>query len=269
MQESSTMEERIIAQTEIFTEDFTKNLKLIESNPMPPIQSFESANLVSVAKNSFEIIEEIKKTDLITEKDIENIKKAQAFLLTSYKNVPVYNTRISKVVSILSDAKFPTNDSKYWQCKMQAEVHFNELIRGFQKIDRANIDLEEIQYQIGTLDNIINSKENLEATKFDEMKLKFDRRRLVNKLNQYAFELKLLEKDVKQRLREINDWAEMAASFENSCNYSVTDYEDHTYESHLLSLKAHVDRAKTNEERKQYTDQLNTFLRLMGKQPIK
>ena len=71
MQESSTMEERIIAQTEIFTEDFTKNLKLIESNPMPPIQSFESANLVSVAKNSFEIIEEIKKTDLITEKDIE------------------------------------------------------------------------------------------------------------------------------------------------------------------------------------------------------
>lgn len=263
------MEERIKDQLEIFTEDFNKNLKVIENNPMPPIQNFESANLVSVVKNSFEIINEIKNTDLITEQDIENIKKAQTFLLTSYKNVPIYNTRISKVVSILSDAKFPTNDSKFWQCKMQAEVHFNELVRGFHKIDRANIDLEEIQYQIATLDNVINNKENLEATKFDEMKLKFDRRRLVNKLNQYTFELKLLEKDIKQRLREINDWAEMASDFESSCKHSVTDYEDHTYESHLLALKAHIERSKTPEERKQYVDQLNTFLRLMGKQPIK
>lgn len=263
------MEERIKDQSEIFTEDFSKNLKLIENNPMPPIQKFESVNLVNVVKNSFEIINEIKNTDLITEQDIENIKKAQTFLLTSYKNVPIYNTRISKVISILSDAKFPTNDAKFWQCKMQAEVHFNELVRGFHKIDRANIDLEEIQYQIATLDNIINSKENLEATKFDEMKLKFDRRRLVNKLNQYTFELKLLEKDVKQRLREINDWAEMATSFENNCKYSVTDYEDHTYESHLLALKTYIDRSKTTEERKMYVDQLNTFLRLMGKQPIK
>ena len=264
------MEERLTDSTDIsIVDDVTKNLKLLDNNPLPSIQKFESPTLSLVTQNGFEIIDAIRNTDLLNETDAANIKKAQTFLLTSYKDVQIYNTRIAKVTSILSDGKFSTNDAKFWQCKMQAEVHFNEFVRGIYKLDRVKIDLEEIQYQIATIDNIVKSEENIKTIGMDAIKLGFDRRRLVNKLNQYVYEMKLLEKDIKQRLREINDWAEIAMEFEKGCKHSISNYDEHTYESHLKALTSLVNGAQTPEERKQYVDQLNTFLRLLGKQPIK
>ena len=264
------MEKRLTDPNDVsIVDDVTKNLKVLENNPISNIQKFESPTLSLVTQNSFEIIDAIRNTELINETDVANIKKAQTFLLTSYKDVPIYNTRIAKVASILSDGKFATNDAKYWQCKMQAEVHFNELIRGLYKLDRVKIDLEEIQYQIATIDNVIKEKGSTEQGQFDVVKLGFDRRRLVNKLNQYVYEMKLLEKDIKQRLREINDWAEIATEYEIGCTHSTTDYDEHTYSTHYNALKSLIDASKTLEERKQYVDQLNTFLRLLGKPPIK
>lgn len=263
------MEERLLSPNNINLEDDSqRNFKIIENNPLPLIQKFESPTLSSVTQNSFEIIDAIRNTDLINETDVANIKKAQTFLLTTYKDVPIYNTRIAKVSSILSDAKFITNDAKFWQCKMQAEVHFNELIRALYKLDRVKIDLEELQYQISTIDNIINSND-VEGTKLDLIKLGFDKRRLINKLNQYVYEMKLLEKDIKQRLREINDWAEISLQFEATCEHSTSNFDEHTYGSHFVTLKKLLDTAKTPIERAQYLDQINTFLRLLGKSPIK
>lgn len=263
------MEERLVDPSCIFPQEDNKNLKVIEHNPVSNIQTFESPTLSLVAQSSFEIIDEIRKTELLNDIDVANIKKAQTFLLTSFKDVQIYNTRIAKVTSILSDGKFATNDAKYWQCKMQAEVHFNEFIRGLYKLDRVKIDLEELQYQIATIDNIINNEDSLKESKMDAIKLGFDRRRLVNKLNQYVYEMKLLEKDIKQRLREINDWAEIAVEFEKGCEHSTSSYDEHTYSSHFKALQSLVNGAKSAEERKQYVDQLNTFLRLLGKPPIK
>jgi len=263
------MEERLISPSNINLEDESqRNFKIIENNPLPLIQKFESPILASVTQNSFEIIDAIRNTELVNETDVANIKKAQTFLLTTYKDVPIYNTRIAKVTSILSDAKFITNDAKFWQCKMQAEVHFNELVRALYKLDRVKIDLEELQYQISTINNIIDNND-VEGTKLDLIKLGFDKRRLVNKLNQYVYEMKILEKDIKQRLREINDWAEISLEFEGSCEHSTSNFDEHTYGSHFVTLKKLIDNAKTPIERAQYVDQINTFLRLLGKSPIK
>jgi hypothetical protein len=264
------MEERLVSTNNYINndEDLLRELMVVGNNPLPLIKKFESPTLASVTQNSFEIIDAIKSTELVNETDVANIKKAQTFLLTTYKDVPIYNTRIAKVTSILSDAKFVTNDAKFWQCKMQAEVHFNELVRALYKLDRVKIDLEELQYQISTIDTIINSN-NIEGTKLDLIKLGFDKRRLVNKLNQYIYEMKLLEKDIKQRLREINDWAEISLEYEGSCEHSTSDFNEHTYGSHFVTLKKLLDNAKTPVERSQYLDQVNTFLRLLGRSPIK
>ena len=148
---------------------------------------------------------------------------------------------------------------------MQAEVHFNEFIRGIYKLDRVKIDLEEIQYQILSIDNLLENKENLEKSQFDAIKLSFDKRRLINKLNQYEYEMKLLEKDIKQRIREINDWVEIANEYEIGCTHSTSDYDEHTYSTHYNNLKKLVESAKNPEERALFLDQLNTLLRLMGK----
>lgn len=263
------MEERLVSTSNyIIKEDFLQELMVVNNNPLPIIEKFESTNVSLVSQNSFEIVDSIKNTNLIDEIDANNIKKAHNFLLTSYKDVPIYNTRIAKVTSILSDNKFSTNDAKFWQCKMQAEVHFNELVRSIFKLDRVKIDLEELQYQISTIDNILEVKVE-ENIKLDHMKLSFDKRRLKNKLNQYIYEMKLLEKDIKQRLREINEWAEISNEFEKGCEHSTSSYDEHTYSNHFIALKKLVDNSKNVEERTRYISQLNTFLRLLGKEPIK
>jgi hypothetical protein len=151
---------------------------------------------------------------------------------------------------------------------MQAEVHFNELVRSIFKLDRVKIDLEEIQYQIYSIDSILEGK-TVENIKLDRMKLSFDQRRLKNKLNQYIYEMKLLEKDIKQRLREINEWVEISSEFEKGCEHSTSSYDEHTYSNHFLSLKNLMDKSKNSEERMQYLSQLNTFLRLLGKEQVK
>lgn len=263
------MEERLVSSNNfINNDDFLQELMVVGNNPQPLIEKFESTNVSSLSQNSFEIVDAIKNTELINETDVNNIKKAHNFLLASYKDVPIYNTRIAKVTSILSDGKFSTNDAKFWQCKMQAEVHFNELVRSIFKLDRVKIDLEEIQYQIYSIDSILEGK-TVENIKLDRMKLSFDQRRLKNKLNQYIYEMKLLEKDIKQRLREINEWVEISSEFEKGCEHSTSSYDEHTYSNHFLSLKNLMDKSKNSEERMQYLSQLNTFLRLLGKEQVK
>jgi hypothetical protein len=260
------MEERLKSPSELIVPNLSK--LILDNDELSSINKFESVNVSLVAQNGLDIVESIRNTNLITEEDAKNIKNAHDFLLSSYTDVIIYNTRIAKVTSILSDGKFPTNDSKFWQCKMQAEVHFNEFIRALYKLDRVKIDIEEIQYQILCLDNMLNN-ENSETSQMDKIKLSFDKRRLVNKLNQYIHEMKLLEKDIKQRLREINDWSEIAEGFKSACVHSTSNYEEHTINSHILALQNYVNNAKTPEEKKNFVDQLNTFLRLLGKPPIK
>jgi hypothetical protein len=255
------VEERLKPQNEIVVPD-VKNIKL------PNIQKFESKNLSLVVNASFDIINDIRNRELLTEEDANNVKKAHEFLESTYSDVIIYNPRIVKVTSILSDGKFPTNDAKFWQCKMQAEVHFNEFVRGLYKLDRVYIDMEELQWEIASFDHAIEIGGELEdGRKMSVVKLGFDKRRLVNKLNQYMHEAKLLEKDIKQRLREINEWAEIAETFKKGCDHSTSNYEDHTINSHFQHIKGAVEKAKTPEEKKQYMDYLSTFMRLLGKDP--
>jgi predicted transcriptional regulator len=261
------MEERLTNPSDLITSPAIPNV-ILDSNTLSSINKFDSLQIANVAQNGLDIVESIRNTQLLTSEDAKNIQKAHDFLVSSYTDVIIYNTRIAKVSSILSDGKFPTNDSKFWQCKMQAEVHFNEFIRALYKLDRVKIDIEEIQYQLLCLTSMLEQKDT-NMNQMDSMKLSFDKRRLINKLNQYVHEMKLLEKDIKQRLREINDWAEIADGFKDACIHSTSKYEEHTINNHVLALQNFVNGSKNPEEKKNYMDQLNTFLRLLGKPPIK
>jgi hypothetical protein len=223
-----------------------------------------NTSLAAISPNTSSLVGDIESKQLITKEDANKLAEAKDFLVSTYTDVPIYNSRIAKVTSILSDAKFPTADAKFWQCKMQAEVHINELIRTTFKLDRVTIDLEEIEYQIAVIDSMLANKETADINR---MKLGFDRRRLANKLEQYKFETKILEKDIKQRLREVSEWADIAKAYEDQCESSTTNHEEHTYKNHLLALTHQYHSTKSEQERATFRDQANTFLRLVN-QPL-
>lgn len=221
-----------------------------------------SRELTQTSTTAFEVVEEMKKLVLITPDEMEKFKAAQAFALTNFRDVPSYRPMIVKLTSVLNDVNFPTVDKKYWQCKIEAEVHFNELVRDYFKYERSLVDIEELAYKINEINRMLNKEIEPSGT-LDPNLLTFDMKRLSIKKSQYEYELKILEKDVKFRIQEVTDWAFISKQLAERCEHSTTSYEDHTIKGHVLFLKNMISHPKVNEEdKKVYQAQLDTFNRL-------
>ena len=211
---------------------------------------------------AFEVLDEIKKLELITLEDISRLKSAQQFAVSNFRDVPSYRPMIIKLTSVLSDANFPTIDRKYWQCKIEAEVHFNELTRDYFKYERSLVDIEEIAYKIHEIERLLN-KEIEPKELMDPNILNFDKKRLIIKKSQYEYELKILEKDIKYRIQEVIDWAFISDQLVNKCEFSTVSYQEHTVKGHILFIKKKLENSETSEmEKKQLQAQLDTFTRL-------
>lgn len=204
-----------------------------------------------------EVTAAIGNLSLIDKSDIAALKEAQAFLLETYTDVPQFRPLTVKLTSVLTNGNFPTVDSKYWQCKVEAEVHFNELVRAYNKYEKAVIDIEEMDYKIRSIDTILNQDVSTSKEKYDPEIMKFERRRFEVKKKEYLFELKQLEKTIKYRIEEVTDWHNISKQLKDKCKYKT--YDDHVIESHFEKLKFRANAAATPEEREIALDQLNTF----------
>jgi hypothetical protein len=219
-------------------------------------------SISETASTNYDVIAAIKKLDIITEEEITQFKNAQAFALSNFRDVPSYRPMIVKLVSVLNDVNFPTNDKKYWQCKSEAEVHFNELTRDYFKYKRSIIDIKEMEYKIQEIDKMIKGQLQ-PSQKLDPNLLMFDKERLVIQKDQYEYELKLLEKDIKYRIQEVVDWNIISKELSTKCEYSTINFQEHTVKGHILYLQQKVNDEKTPEaEKKMLKGQLDTFNRL-------
>ena len=222
-------------------------------------------SVVKTAEISFEAIDTMKKLDLITPIEIQKLEEAQGFILSNYRDIPTYRPMVVKLVSVLNDKNFPTPDLKFWQCGKEAEVHFNELSRDYFKYKRSIIDLQEMDYKI---DQIQKSFEKViePNEKADPNLLKFDMERLKVQRDQYEFEMKILEKDIKHRIREVTDWSIISKELSKTCQFSTTQYDEHAASSLLRSLEVSFsDPTIAEKDKVSIKAQLDTFKRLLNK----
>jgi len=235
--------------------DTNKELSLTENN----VLLNQSANL------SNEIISKLDNLTLITPDDVKSLKEAQSFLLSTYTDVTQFRPMVVKLCSVLTNGNFPTPDSKYWQCKSEAEVHYNELVRAYNKYERALVDIEEIDYKIKSINVAIDKGLIKKEEQFDPELAKFDLKRLEIKRKEYVFELKQLEKTIKYRIEEVSDWHKISESLKGKLQYSPTLFKEHLPEAKFKQLEYKVAEAKTEEEKAIALDQLNTFKELLVK----
>lgn len=240
-------------------------VKVTEPNVIK-LQEFQAPTTITkTSETAYEVITEIKKLDLITSEEMSKFKEAQVFALESFRDVPSYRPMIVKLTSVLNDAQFPTTDTKYWQCKKEAEVHFNELTRDYFKYERSKVDINELSYKINEIDKMLSGKVTPNG-EFDPFLIQFDKERLLLTKAQYEYELKLLEKDIKYRIQEVIDWAFISKQLESKCEFSTTSYQEHTIKGHILYIKSKLQDSKlTPEQKKSFQNQLNTFERLNKK----
>ena len=233
------------------------------------LSKIEVKNSVIASSNvSSNVVDEIKKLDIITPIDIQRLENAGSFILANFRDIPSYRPLIVKITSVLNDSNFPTPDMKYWQCGKEAEVHFNELTRDYFKYQRSIVDIEEMTHKINEMDKMLTGSVSLPPeSKYDPALIQFDKKRLEIQRSQYEFELKLLEKDIKHRIQEVIEWNDISKKLAGDCKFSLVNYAEHyDAEGHIAWLQERLKDPKTDDKGKaNYKSQLDTFIRLSRK----
>lgn len=237
-----------------------------ENNIPSAIVTQENEYMTGISKISDEVVGQMNKLSMITKHDIARLKEAESFLLSTYTDVRKYRPLITKLTSVLNNKNFPTVDSKYWQCKNEAEVHFNELKRSLYKYDKASVDVEEMTFKIAEMESILDKNGvNSFGQAIDINALGFDLRRMNIKKESHVFELKQMEKDLKYRIEEVTDWHKIADHLEDHCQFDCKDPDAHFADRHFKVLAMQINEAKDDESRSIYIAQLKTFSDILGK----
>jgi len=223
-------------------------------------QKLEVTN--QVAEETKGILKVFVEQTLISPEDIKALNAAKDFAISSFVDTPQYRPMIVKLASVLSDGQFPTADAKFWQCKAEAEVHFNELVRNVYKIESIKVDVDELDYKIGSLHALIESNE-VPKEMGDPILMKFDLKRLQIKRESLAFEMKLMEKNTKYRIEEVTDWCSIAGTLVKDCKYSLNNKQEGMVETIYKKLDYEISKATDEKTKSNLTAQLNTLKRLL------
>jgi hypothetical protein len=244
---------------EVVNDDLLQEVVKATASTVAVPKRDQNALYNKVEASTSEITDKINSLTILTPADADRLAKAKAFVLSTYTDVPEYRPLVVKMASVLNDGQFPTPDSKFWQCKKEAEVHFNQMVGEVFKYERSLVDIEEMDYMIASFDKALNEK----LTPVDPMKLSFEVRRLRIKREEYLFSMKRLEKSIKFRIQEVVEWAAIANSVEASCKYDTKDYNAHITENMYKKLKNDVENAGDADTKKMYSSQLATLERLL------
>jgi len=218
--------------------------------------------LKSAGDNSLSVVEQIRGMSLIDPKEAADLQEAKTFLLSTYTDVPQYRPMVVKVASVLDDGRLSTADAKFWQCKKEAEVHFQELVNGVYKWQLAQVDLQEMDYKIASLEKLLESPKGIRDD-LDPTLIGFDLQRMKIKRERYEFNVKQVEKNIKYRIEEVTDWAVIAKSLEAKCKHSTSNAQEHHVEAFYKRLEFEIDKATDEKTKQQFQSQLNTLKRLM------
>ena len=108
---------------------------------------------------------EINLTPLLKTSDAIKINDIQNEIDRNYEKRQIFRTNTEMMFSVLNDAKFPTNASKYWQAVREQSVHYEELVRLSFRYRENEVLIEKLGKQI---------EDCTDKYETEELQIKFD-----------------------------------------------------------------------------------------------
>jgi len=155
---------------------------------------------------------------LFDKKQLNKLSELKDDLAKGFKTRQIGRPKYLMEVSVLKDMKFPTSDSKYWQCILERDVQFQNLLFEACDFKEKNGELLIIEEDL---------KSNNHLREGERMKLEAQRLRLL-------LQLMLLKKQADERYREIMAWSELIERIKTKLKYSDDNPEEHMPESFLI-----------------------------------
>tara|TARA_Y100000593_G_C4307846_1_gene336690 strand:+ start:732 stop:1349 length:618 start_codon:yes stop_codon:yes gene_type:complete len=198
-------------------------------------------------------MQEINLTPMLKTGDAIKINDIQKEIDNNYSKRQIFRTSTEMMFSVLNDAKFPTNASKYWQAVREQSVHYEELVR-------LSFRYRENEVRISELSDMIADSKN-----------KYETERLQIEFDEALFNRQLKMQVAQDRVREILSWHNIMQVLQEAEDFDNTDVDAHQAESYLkiLENKAKSITSATNQaEVFNIIGQLNTLKRMKGIEPI-
>ena len=155
-------------------------------------------------KKELQITEDLKEiVSVLNEDDAQTILLLKDELVDNWHKKQIFRTETEMRVSVLNDAKHPTNASKYWQSVREMSAHFDALMN-------LSFDLRK-----NTVDNLRLDKkmqdllENEDENKFDIMEARID-------LDRNIYDRSCMLQVAKDRVRELSLWSTIKRELDDS-----------------------------------------------------
>lgn len=167
----------------------------------------------------------VTSTSILPDEKIKALREIKDDLLASFKKRQVFRPKYLMEVSVLKDTRFPTPDAKYWQCLLERDVMFQNLMSLSFDYREKLLDVETKQLQLEEIEP--KTKRDIIAREKLNIQIKKD-----------MFQLALMRKEAEERFREIKAWTDLIEELKPKLKYSEDNPEEHMPESFLIRFAA-------------------------------
>jgi len=147
--------------------------------------------------------------------DLNQVKEFKALvgeLRDTWTKKQIFRTHTEMEISVLSDAKYPTNAAKYWQCVREQNVFLENLMNLSFDYRKNDVELEQKEQELEKEEDPLKQK---------LIKIEIDQK-IYSKAN-----MQLVAKD---RMREISEWSTFKKLY-NDGTFDTKNVDTHQLES--------------------------------------
>ena len=156
--------------------------------------------------------------NLLDPNDVKEFKELTSELRDTWTKKQVYRTETEMRMSVLQDAKYPTNAAKYWQCVREQNSFLESLLQLSFECRRNEVKLKKL-------------KQKLETEK-DELK-----RELIQiDIDEKTYGVANMQLVARDRMREIKLWSVLKKEY-NDGSFDDKDVNTHQLDSYHLIMK--------------------------------
>jgi hypothetical protein len=165
------------------------------------------------------IVEDLKEiVSVLNDEDAQTILSLKEELVDNWNKKQIFRTETEMRVSVLNDAKHPTNASKYWQSVREMSAHFDALMNLSFDLRKNKVDKLRLDKKIQDL--IENEDEN----KFDIMESQID-------IDRNLYDRSCMLQVAKDRVRELSLWSQIKSELSDG---SFDDKNVNTHQADSL-----------------------------------
>jgi len=165
-----------------------------------------------------QITEDLREiVNVLNEEDANTILSLKDELVDNWHKKQIFRTETEMRVSVLNDAKHPTNASKYWQSVREMSAHFDALMN--LSFDLRKNTVEKLRYD-RQMEELLTDPN---ANRFDIMELEID-------IDRNLYDRSCMLQVAKDRVRELSLWSTIKKELDDN-SFDAENVNTHQAES--------------------------------------